>query len=571
MDFTTLSLDELLGTDFSTLSAEDITACEAEIRSRFAAIKAAATPTKAQIADAKAMATALPEVLAARDALAGAEDADEGEVAELAELSLDDDEDAEDEGESEEGDEDEAEADEGDAEDEADEGDEDAVEDEPEAAAKPVAAAKKKTAAFSKTKTTTARAKLAGARPAVPAPDDKQLVTITAAADTQFATGSNIDLGEVGQAVIHRLSGMPAPSGDGTSEDLRTFGVAKVAVPYPTEFQVNPRMDEEAIDEVLQHAIDETRLEGNSLVASNGWCAPSETLYDLCAGEVVDGILSVPEVQVNRGGFKHTTGIDFSTIYSGVGFLQTEAQAISGTTKASYEVPCPTFTDERLDAIGLFLKVPILLEQGYPEVVKRIMSGSMIAHQYKVNASVISRILTIAGAATNFTPDLTSVMFDSLNGLDLQAEQTRQSFRLGASASLEVVLPVWAKSVYRNDIGARTGRTPEAVSDAEINAHFAARHYNVQFVYGWQELTGSEVTWPATVEYLMYPAGTLVKGVSDVINLSAVYDAASLAVNIYTGLFFEQGLLVAKMCYGVKRGTITVTAAYSGKTGAASL
>ena len=47
----------------------------------------------------------------------------------------------------------------------------------------------------------------------------------------------------------------------------------------------------------------------------------------------------------------------------------------------------------------------------------------------------------------------------------------------------------------------------------------------------------------------MYPAGTWVKGTADVINLNAVYDAAELATNIYTALFFEQGILTAQLCY----------------------
>jgi hypothetical protein len=67
----------------------------------------------------------------------------------------------------------------------------------------------------------------------------------------------------------------------------------------------------------------------------------------------------------------------------------------------------------------------------------------------------------------------------------------------------------------------------------------------------------------------MYPAGTFVKGTSDVITLNAVYDAASLATNIYTALFFEQGILVAKMCY--EAALITLPFCNTGKTGVASV
>jgi hypothetical protein len=46
-----------------------------------------------------------------------------------------------------------------------------------------------------------------------------------------------------------------------------------------------------------------------------------------------------------------------------------------------------------------------------------------------------------------------------------------------------------------------------------------------------------------------------------------VYDAASLSVNEYTGVFFEQGLLTAKVGYGSSLLTIPVNTA--GETGAA--
>lgn len=538
MDLTKLSLDELI-------------ALETEKVARFNEIKGLETLSQDDYDEALAIKADVDAIRARKAELAAEEapaEATDEQRDELAALSLDEDDEDDDEEESDE-DEPEVEA---------------AVEEEetvtaaaPEKPA-PKRAAKKAVAKLAKTTP----------RPEVPAEEHK-LYTITAAADTQFATGSTIDVEDVTKAAIHRLKGLPEPSGDGKTEDLRYFPVANFEMEFPDDLVIGRNMSEESIHAVLQHAGDESRLDGNSLTASAGWCAPSEIIYDLPNNEVVDGILSLPEVQVNRGGFKHTTGLDWSTLYSGVGFQQTEAEAIAGTTKTCYEVPCPTFVDERLDAIGLCIKVPILLEAGYPEMVGNVTSRSMVAHQYKVNASVIGDVVTAAGAARNFTTDLGSTVVDTLSGLDLVLEQLRQKYRIGQNATLEVVLPVFARSVFRNDLGARNGRGPEAVSDAEIAAHFSVRHANVQYVYGWQELTTSAVVWPTSLDFIAYPAGTFVKGVSNVINLSAVYDAASLAVNIYTGLFMEQGLLVAKMNYEAVRGTVPVCNA--GRTGAANL
>jgi hypothetical protein len=54
-----------------------------------------------------------------------------------------------------------------------------------------------------------------------------------------------------------------------------------------------------------------------------------------------------------------------------------------------------------------------------------------------------------------------------------------------------------------------------------------------------------------------------------VINLNAVYDAASLATNIYTALFFEQGILTAKMCYDSVKVTLPVCS--GGRSGITNL
>jgi hypothetical protein len=439
---------------------------------------------------------------------------------------------------------------------------EDDDDEEPEPVAEPTAAVKAPAAAT--------RQKVAAKtkRPAPPVTDGGP-VTITAAADVQgFATGSRLDgLANLGQAVVNRMSGFSAPTGDGTTEDLRKFGVASINLDFPKELTIDRGSDDM---EVLAYAQSEARLPGNSLTAAAGWCAPSETLYDLCAQETAEGILSVPEVNVKRGGIKYTTGPDFSTIYSGVGFLQTEAQAISGTSKACYEVPCPSFTDVRLDAIGICIKVPILLNSAYPEVTQRIMSGSLIAHQHKVNASVISRMVTLAGPANTYV-DFGGTAQNTLASLEYQADRLRQKYVLSMSQSMEVVLPFWIKGAIRSDLSLRTGTDVQAVTDQMINAHFAARKLNVQFVYDWQALADPATTegYPATYQALMYPAGTFIKGTTDVINVSAVYDAASLAVNTYTGLFFEEGLLVAKMCN--EATLLTLAICNSGKTGIANI
>ena len=392
-------------------------------------------------------------------------------------------------------------------------------------------------------------------------------VSITAAADVpEFATGSALESMEaVSNALLNRMRGFGTPSGDGETENLQHYGVAAFRLDFPQELTIDRHSDDM---EILTYAGQESRLPGNSLVAAGGWCAPSETLYDLCAGETTEGILSVPEVNVARGGIRYTAGPDFSTIYTAVGFCQTEAQAISGTAKTCFEVPCPPFVEVRLDVCGLCIKAPILTNAAYPELVQRWLSGSLVAHQHKMNAKVIAGLATAAGAA-KVIAGLGTTAGDTLGGLELIADGLRQKYRLSMGASLEVVVPFWVKGAIRSDLANRTGQQ-DPVNDAQITAHFAARNLSVQFVYDWQDMAAPPaVAYPATFNALIYPAGTFIKGTSDVINLNAVYDAASLAQNIYTALFFEEGVLVAKMCN--EAALVTLPICNAGQTGAHNL
>lgn len=396
-------------------------------------------------------------------------------------------------------------------------------------------------------------------RPAKPAPIYAPVV-ITAAADVpDFATGSKIDtFDKVGTAVVNRMKGFGTPTGDGTFESLQHYGVASFRLDFPDELTIDRHSDDM---EVLTHAANEHRLPGGSLTAAGGWCAPSEVIYDLCGGASTDGMVSLPEVNVKRGGIKYTRGPDFSALYS-AGFCQTEAQAIAGTTKPCYEVPCPSFTEVRLDVCGICIKVPILTNAAYPELVRAFLSEAMVAHQHAMNAKVLGAVATLAGTAASFT-GLGAVSSDTLEALLLAGANIRQKYRLGLNQSLEAILPYWAKDVILVDLNRRSGVT--RATDADVAAIFSAAGINVQYVYDWEELPANADAWPDTIPALVYPAGAIIKGVADVINLNAVYDAASLAQNIYTALFFEQGVLVAPMCRDVEAIEIPVCTA--GRTG----
>lgn len=404
-------------------------------------------------------------------------------------------------------------------------------------------------------------------RPVRPQRADADLV-ITASADVpDFATGSRVTgVPEIAQMVVNRMRGFSQPAGQEGGQ-MHQYGICTLRPSFPEELICGLGDDDWS---VVTRAANEARLPGGSLTAAGGgWCAPSETLYTLCEGETTDGMVSVPEVQVRRGGIRYTKGPDFSAIYTGVGFCMTEAQAIAGTTKPCYEVPCPSFQEVRLDACGLCIKVPILTNAAWPELVQRVIRGALVAFQHQLNAKVLTTLATALGAAVTPT-GLGSTFGDTISALVLSADSIRTKYRLGRNETMEIVAPMWLLGAVQADLAFRVGAEPSAVSAAQVDAAFSSRNLNVQWVYDWQDLdTACPTDYPTTADVMIYPAGTFVKGVADVINLNAVYDAASLSQNYFTGLFMEQGILIAQTCYS--GCLVTVPVCNAGRTGAGDL
>jgi hypothetical protein len=371
---------------------------------------------------------------------------------------------------------------------------------------------------------------------------------------------------------------------------------------YPDEFSMN--MDSTDYPKLL-HVIDESRLPGGSLLASTeirrqellatrpdkamvaaaGWCAPSETDYDICLQISTDGLWDAPEVQARRGGVRHNSGIEFDSIFgSGTGFFNlTEAQVAAGTTKTCLEIPCPDFVDTRLGVTGLCLTGNILSIRGYPEFTATFTRGAMAASAHQINREQIAAVVTGStavnlSAAAPWATDGSTVS-QVLSAVEMAIVDIKYRMRMQRDATLEVVMPFWVLAQMRADY-IRRGFPGDgdrlALADNEIRSAFATRGARVQFVYDWQDAfatgaaTGSPGAdtpinnLPTTLQFLVYPAGTWVRAVSDVITLNSVYDSTKLATNQVTHLFTESGWAVLKMC-PISR-VYTVPVCPSGKT-----
>jgi hypothetical protein len=450
--------------------------------------------------------------------------------------------------------------------------------------------------------------------PAVPAETVAQrapAVILAGANSSDYPAGSEMDWTKVGKAVEKAFLQYSAMGGAGGA---RRDPIAQFKLEYPKELTASGGLADDATA-VIDYASSEKRLPGGSLLASialarkaspnsltaagAGWCAPSEVIYDLCELESSDGLLDIPEINVSRGGIKYTTGPDFSSIYSGAGYFHyTEAQVISGVTKPTMSVPCPSFTDTRLEADGLAIQADLLQLRGYPELIARFVRGAMVAHTHKINQFMINALVTgstalalpsnvtahTPGAGTTWATDH-SVVSTLLSAIDMAIQDYKYRQRMALGSTLEVVLPYWVQSWIRADVSRRqfldgdTSGDQFAVTMAKMADWLSVRGARVQWVYDWQDAFywaaypsgapsvwqqfGASPTstdfvqdWPHTMQFLLYAAGTWVRGNADIITLDTVYDSTLLAQNKTTQLFTEQGILAAKTCFDSRVYTI---------------
>lgn len=453
-----------------------------------------------------------------------------------------------------------------------------------------------------------ARRSAAGRGPDLPAAVEAASVTMHATADVpgKFSTGQELsNFSDVVAALTHRVDRDPRARGgdmkiirngdfsklpaetlitadDGSSRMAMHSFTRRGGVEFRRNFPRNLRVEEgDRGYSVAQFAASEKRLPGGSLLSSfrksfedgrpitaaAGWCAPSEPIYDLCELSSLDGILDLPELQTDRGGWQIPSagGPNFATVWSGIGNSGdthlTEAQVIEESpSKYCYDIPCPEYEDKRLGVDYVCLTGSLLQRRGFPEVVQWFSKQAMIALPHKINQGVIAAIVAASGAATVIAADPAGD--DAISGLlsavDLAITDAKYRNRMAFNGTLEIVLPMWVLVQLRASATRRAGVDMTDLEDAKIVKWFADRKAVPRFVYDWQDafsglLTGPGgatplTALPTTVQFLVYPAGTWVKAVQSVVSLDTIYDSTKLTTNEYTAIFAEDGWAALQMC-----------------------
>lgn len=607
MDFaalTTQSVEEItaaLALDFSTMDDEALVAALNERRTEATRLFSLETPSIGEVNVAEAVLASVDaieaeqtsreaEATAAADRFAAARARFAGETdTDAAEDEADGEDDAED-GEDEADDED-AEDAEDDA-DDAEDGEDGDGEGDGDGTTTASAAARARAARRTQPRQTAARKVGKGAKR--PARSSAAPVTITAAADVPgFATSQQLSgMSEVALAAQARAKGFPkfnraaaerVASASGGTQVLHKFGTAQFHITPEHGADLTEKSgvaaEYDAVGEAVKAHVERIKnrmgFSGESaMAAAMAWCSPSEVVYNWIADFVVDGLKTLPEVNAPRGGLMMTEGPQLlQTVYGDgealddFGFGGTEAEMEADYVKECETIVCPEFLDHRLDFDGYCWKLPILTGKTFPELIADAMRVSDVAYAHKINRRILRDI--IAESTSHNASGFGASMLDTLEALVQIATKERRWWNLGENAVLEVTLPQWAKEVFKFDMQRRAGLAlSDVATDQKVNALFAAYNLSVEYVSDFADRHGAALPtadWPANIPAIIHPAGAFVKAQDDVINLSTVYDAASLSENEYMGVFYEQGIKVIRR--GYRSTVVNVPVCTAGATG----
>lgn len=396
--------------------------------------------------------------------------------------------------------------------------------------------------------------------PQIAVPEQKPLVVIAAAVDVpQFYVGQRLDPKTLADA-IHNKARMLSDS-----RGLQTvYPVATIERPFLNEY------DLDGLDQSATWNQIEAMTKPAVLTASGGWCAPSQIVYDLFEVECTpDNLFALPTFKVTRGGIRWPVFVPHDETLN-PGFVWTEANDIAATggspTKPCVRIPCPTFTECRLDATGLCITAGNLMDRAYPEQVQWFINRAVRA--YERNSALRQLNLVLADTVAVSIPASFGAGSAVISALLLQAEDYRQTNGLCCGENLELVLPCWALPLVKADIARQenslngVGHLP---TDADVDAFFGAANLNVKYIDHWQFFVAHpKLEWPCTIQALLSYPGSYVRFDAGRLDLGVIRDSVLNATNDYTAVWFEEFYCVGRR--GPQARLVTIPVSPTGET-----
>jgi hypothetical protein len=332
--------------------------------------------------------------------------------------------------------------------------------------------------------------------------------------------------------------------------------VARIAASY-SEDRVLSEMDGSATEDKIDAVVAAGQNPASwteSIVASGGWCAPTDVDYGLVqiseAGRPVRD--SLPAFAATRGGLRVATSPTLADIVTSYDASDADA-AISvwdnatdedpdGATKGVQSIDCPEFTEYLTQAIVKRLRFGNMGSRAFPENVAQFNELAFAAH-----ARVAETILLdgIKGASTAVT---VSQSFGAARDLAEAIKRAAVAYRSRHRAPgvvLRAMVPRWITTL--GDVDLMRGLQSEAAFVAEGESIFrsavAVAGVNITFyddtpttgvsqVFGAQG-AGALNPFPSTVQWGLYDEGHHLFLDGGTLDLGIVRDASLNSTNDY--------------------------------------
>lgn len=236
--------------------------------------------------------------------------------------------------------------------------------------------------------------------------------------------------------------------------------------------------------------------------------------------------------------------------------------------KGCFRIPCPTWTDVRLAAYGLCIEHGTLTDRAFPELTRRYVQLALAAHMHRLSAIQLAKILTNTHSDAVTVTAVGSDSFGELvNALALQIADYRSQHKIGANVVLEVAVPSWVPEMLVANMAMRPGVDLIDVQRARIIAAVTRMNTRVQFLEDYQAMwDGTAATaWPASLQFVIWPAGSIIEGNSARIDLGVVRDRELIRTNDFTAAWTEDFRLLFRR--GPKARRVTCTLSTDGITG----
>lgn len=391
-------------------------------------------------------------------------------------------------------------------------------------------------------------------------PERAPAVVIAAAVDVpQFYVGQRLDPVTLADAIHNKARMLSDSRGNQT-----VYPVATIERPFGEGY------DLEGLDQAATWDAIAEGTTSNALVAAGGWCAPSQIVYDLFEVECTsEALFTLPTFRVTRGGIRWPVFIPHDETFN-PGFVWTEADDIAATggspTKPCVRIPCPTFTECRLDATGLCITAGNLIDRAYPEQVRWFINRAMRA--YERNNAIRKLNLVLADTVPVTLAATFGAASAVVAGLLLQVNDYRQVNGLCCGERLELTVPCWLSDIIKADLARQQGTLNccSLPSDSEVAGWFGAIGLTLKYIDNWQEFAvHPALTWPATVQVLITYPGSYVEFNAGRLDLGVIRDSVLNATNDYTAVWFEEFYCVGRR--GPQGRLVTIPVCPTGEIG----